>query len=146
MTKFLGIDYGLERTGLAVSDPNGELVFPLLSLKFKNYKKRSDFFDALANVIRTENVEAIVWGWPSARDGQENLICAQVRNAAKRLFRRVELPYCFMPEFLSSFEAEDDLRKIGLKGEKLKEALDQQAAFRILSSYLAQDKNKREIP
>lgn len=136
MSKRMGIDYGLERTGLAVTDPGGSLVFPLMTLNFREFKNRHEFFDALSDIIRNEKIEELVWGLPLGLDGSENLMCAQIRNAARRLARRAPLPVHFMPEALSSFEAEDDLKKIGLKGDKLKKALDQRAACRILESWL----------
>lgn len=136
MPKYMCIDYGLERTGLAVSDPEGKVVFPLETMYFKNFSKRGDFFDALAQKIREEKIEALVWGLPLSLDGKENLMCAQVRNAAKRLARRVDLPLFFMQESLSSFEAEKDLRQIGLKGNKIKLYLDQKAACNILESFI----------
>lgn len=138
MSRLLGIDYGLERTGLAVTDPGGSLVFPLMTMHFRNFHNRGEFFDELARKIQTEGITACVWGLPQNMDGSENLMCAQVRNAAKRLGRRINIETCFMPEILSSFEAEEDLRKLGLTGKKLKEALDQQAACRILQSFLNQ--------
>lgn len=136
MTKYMGIDYGLERIGLAVTDPGGTLVFPLRTLYFRDFKNRHELFDAFSGIIRNEKIEELVWGLPLGLDGSENLMCAQTRNAVKRLARRAPLPVHFMPEALSSFEAEDDLKKIGLKGEKLKKALDQRAACRILESWL----------
>ncbi len=132
----MGIDYGLERTGLAVTDPAGKLVFPLETVYFRDFKSRHDFFDSLADRIRNEQIEALVWGLPLSLDGSENLMCTQIRNAAKRLSRRIDIPVFFMPETLSSYEAESDLRSLGLKGEKLKKVLDQQAACRILESWL----------
>lgn len=146
MPRFMGIDYGLERTGLAVSDPEGKIVFPLETMYFKNFPKRSDFFDALAQKSRREKIDALVWGLPLGMDGEENLMCVQVRNAAKRLAHRIELPYFFMPETLSSFEAEKDLRSLGLKGNKLKLFLDQKAACHILESYIRQRAQKRGSP
>lgn len=143
MSQFIGIDYGLERTGLAISAPEGSLAFPLTTLELKKFKNRGELFDKLAQIILTENARAIVWGLPLNIDGTENMMCAQVRNASRRLNRRISLPIFFMPEILSSFEAERDLRERGLKGEKLKQKLDQQSACRILTSFLALDEKER---
>lgn len=142
MARFMGIDYGLERTGLAVSDLEEKLVFPLETIYFKDFPRRKDFFDALARKIYDEKIDAIVWGLPLSLDGKENLMCAQVRNAAKKLARRTELPFFFMPETLSSFEAEKELNELGINRKKLKGFLDQKAACNILESYLRQYREK----
>lgn len=136
MARLIGVDYGLERAGLAVSDPCGKLAFPLMTLYFKDYKNRHEFLDALADIIKKEKAEEVIFGLPLSLDGSENPMCAQMRNTAKRLGRRISAPIHFMPEALSSFEAEEALRAVGLKGEKLKKALDQQAACGILESWI----------
>ena len=70
-------------------------------------------------------------------DGTDSLTTRQVRNVTERLKRRVDLPVFYMPELLSSEEAWSDLRDAGLTARKRKAVLDQQAAVRILASFLA---------
>lgn len=135
--KWLGVDYGLARTGLAVSDPEGRLAFPLATLRLEDYPGRKAFLAALAERIRLEGAGGVVMGLPLLADGKESLTTRQVRNVAERLKRRVELPVFFMPEFLSSEEAWADLRDAGLTARKRRAVLDQQAAVRILASFLA---------
>ena len=55
----------------------------------------------------------------------------------RRLQRRIPLPFYFMSEELSSEEAWDDLRAAGLDARRRRTVLDQQAAVRILESFLA---------
>jgi len=135
--KHMGIDYGLARTGLAISDPEGRLVFPVTTLRMADYVNRKAFLAALATKIVAEGAEAVVVGLPLLDDGTDSLSTRQVRNAVARLQRRVSLPFFFMPELLSSEEAWIDLREAGLKRSKRHSVLDQQAAVRILSSFLA---------
>ncbi|MBO6171026.1 MAG: Holliday junction resolvase RuvX [Desulfovibrio sp.] len=135
--KFVGIDYGLARTGLAVSDPEGRLAFPLGTLRLEDFPDRKAFLAALAGRILDVGAEAVVMGLPLLADGTESLTTRQVRNVTGRLKRRVPLPFYFMAEELSSEEAWADLRAAGLARGKRKAVLDQQAAVRILSSFLA---------
>lgn len=137
MTKYLGIDYGLERTGLAVTDPEGKIAFPLATLALRNFKTRSDLLDALAEMATAAGADEIVMGLPLYPDGSENMRCRQARNFAERLLRRLDLPLHFWPETYSSLEAERDLAAAGVKRKKKGEVLDQQAACRILQSFLA---------
>lgn len=135
--KYVGIDYGLARTGLAVSDPEGRLAFPLVTLRLEEYPNRKDFLAALAARITAEEAEAVVMGLPLLDDGTDSLTTRQVRNVTERLKRRVDLSVFYMPELLSSEEAWSDLRDAGLTARKRKAVLDQQAAVRILASFLA---------
>ena len=135
--KFVGVDYGLARTGLAVSDPEGRLAFPLMTVRFEDYSDRKAFLAALVERIVEAGAEAVVVGLPITLDGEESMTTRQIRNVTERLKRRVDLPFFFMTEILSSHEAWSDLRDAGLKMRKRKAVLDQQAAVRILSSFLS---------
>ena len=131
------MDYGLARTGLAVSDPDGRMAFPLATVRLQDYPDRKLFLAALAEKIIETGAEAVVVELPLTQDGEESLTTRQVRNVTQRLKRRVPLPFYYMVEELSSEEAWADLREAGLKMRKRKAVLDQQAAVRILSSFLS---------
>lgn len=133
----MGVDYGLARTGLAVSDPEGRLAFPLVTLRLEEHAGRKEFLAALAARIRAEAAGAVVMGLPLLDDGTDSLTTRQVRNITARLKRRLDLPVFYMPELLSSEEAWADLREAGVRVGKRKAVLDQQAAVRILASFLA---------
>lgn len=135
--KFVAVDYGLARTGLAASDPEGRLAFPLATLRLEDFTDRKAFLAALAERIAEAGAEAVVVGLPLTLDGEETMTTRQIRNVTERLKRRVPLPFFFMIEALSSEEAWADLREAGLKIRKRKAVLDQQAAVRILSSFLS---------
>lgn len=144
MPVYLGIDYGLERIGLAISDAEGKLAFPLGCLKLKDFGNRKAQLDSLADLARTHGVEAVVIGLPLHEDGSESQMSRQVRNAAARIARRMQIPVLLEPEFLSSHEAYLDLREAGLKNAKLKARLDAQSACRILSSFLSRSRKQSE--
>ena len=135
--KFVGIDYGLARTGLAISDPEGRMAFPVCTLRLADYPNRKTFLDAMAARIRDIGAEAVVIGLPLRAGGEESLTTRQVRHVTTRLKRRMTIPFYFMPEELSSEEAWTDLREAGLTPKQRRHVLDQQAAVRILASFLA---------
>ena len=143
--KYLAIDYGLKRTGIAVSDAGGRMAFPRCTLHLTT---RERFFAELAACLAEEKPDAIVVGLPlplpgEEGDGSESLIIRQVRHFVERLQRRTELPVFWMNEQLSSYEAESDLRATGMSGARRREVLDQQAACRILESFLALPEHER---
>ncbi len=142
--KYLCIDYGLVRSGLAISDGLGRMAFPRCTVQCPPQSKRADFFVKLLAVIEEENPAALVIGLPLHLDGKESETTRQVRNFVARLQRRSTLPVYLMPEALSSEEAKLDLLESNLHTKKHKNVLDQQAAVRILQSFLALTTEQKE--
>ncbi|GAB6038572.1 Holliday junction resolvase RuvX [Fundidesulfovibrio butyratiphilus] len=136
------MDFGLKRVGLAVTDPGGAMAFPLVTL---TRGTRQALFAELVDVVAREGVEAVVVGWPAPAPGRDSLVARQCENFARSLARRVEVPVSLMDETLSSAVAEDDLRQAGVRTSRLGPALDQQAAVRILESYLADPAAARDV-
>lgn len=136
--KYLAIDFGEKRVGLALSDPDGRLAFPHKTI----YKtSRDKLFAEVFEVVAQQNVEAIVLGLPEGpetQDGQPALIVRQVHNFAGSLRRRCELPLYLVDEFYTSQDAAQRLRDAGLSGQRLKDVLDQHAAARILEAFIEQ--------
>lgn len=139
--KYLALDYGMKRVGVAVSDPNGRMAFPRCTL---SRDTREAFFRDLIELLERERPDALVLGLPLHVDGTECLTTRQVRNFAASLKRRTPLPVYWMEEILSSHEAEADLRNAGLNARDVKKSVDQQAAVRILETFLAQPEARRK--
>ena len=138
--KYMAIDYGLKRTGIAVSDAGGRMAFPRRTLHMTT---RERFFAELLACLAEEGPDAIVVGLPLTLDGGESLTTRQARHFVERLKRRTDLPVFWMNEQFSSHEAETDLREAGARGRRVRDVVDQQAACRILESFLAQPEEKR---
>lgn len=138
--KYLAFDYGLKRTGLAVSDPEGRMAFPRRTVRMST---RRAFFAELTALVAAERPDALVIGLPLLPDGGESLMTRQTRHFADSLARRVPLPVYWMPELLSSHAAECDLREAGRREKDLRAVVDQQAAVRILESFLNTVEEKR---
>lgn len=136
--RIAAIDYGLSRTGLAVSDKDERLVFPVKTFHLAKYAKRSLMLDDVAREIRSLEAEACVLGLPLQEGKEESMMCRIIRNVRPRLQRRIPLPFYFVDEYLSSECALEDLEACGIRGKKRKLCLDQQAACRILESFFAQ--------
>jgi len=135
--KLLGIDYGPARTGIAITDTGGRMAFPCCVLCKDT---RQAFFAKLCALIAAEAPQAIVVGLPLLEDGNESLSTRQARNFVHSLKRRVDLPIYYMEELLSTYEAREQFRETGRMpagGE-----LDQQAAVRILESFLHEPESR----
>lgn len=131
--RYLGVDYGLKRVGLALTDPDGVLAYPYSVIE---WERRDDLFQRLLEVIVAERVEAVVVGLPLALDGSDTETTRMVRNFVQRLTRRIDLPVHLADERLSSWEAEEAMKEAGVSWKKRKRHLDSEAAARILKSFL----------
>lgn len=140
--KCLAIDYGLARTGIAVTDAGGRMAFPRCTIYSPAGSTRSAFFAQLLACIEAELPDLLVVGLPLLENGEDSLTTRQVRNFVERLKRRVTLPVYYMPEFLSSYAAEACLEHAQMGAAHKKTVLDQQAAVCILESFLAEDASR----
>ena len=138
--KYLAVDYGQKRTGLAVSDPEGRMAFPRATLIMRG---KDAFFAELLSLAESEGIQAVVVGLPLRSNNEDSETTRQVRNMTARLMRRTSLPVYFMPETLSSHDAEERLRQAGRSGKQLLDVLDQAAAVAILESFLALPEERR---
>ena len=137
--RYLGIDFGLKRIGLAITDSQGKVVLPLNTLKNdKNVLKN------LKDLIEQRKVEAVVVGLPKDLNNRETEITKIVENFAKKLKKVINVPVLFHDERLTSFEAEQKLREAGIPIKKGKKYLDQLAATEILKSFLSSAENKSD--
>ncbi|MBQ4132820.1 MAG: Holliday junction resolvase RuvX [Desulfovibrionaceae bacterium] len=138
--KYLGIDYGDERTGLAVCDQGERMAFALKTLHRKTLPGREEFLRALLAIAEEQGAGGLVIGLPLPLnpdpDMGEPRTCRKARNFAARLGRRTSWPIYLINEALSSSEAEERLRQAGFKGQKLKDKLDAEAAAVILQQFL----------
>lgn len=137
--KYLAVDYGLKRVGLAVCNMRTGFVFPLCTLD-RSVKKT--FFESFSAVLDEQKPTALILGLPLHEDGSPCITTSQVKNFAASLARRYPLPVYFEEELLSSFDAEHDMKAMGLSAKKIKEKVDQEAAVRILESFLANPAKK----
>lgn len=123
--KYLGIDYGDRRIGVAVSDPAGKIAFPRKTIANRGFQKT---FAELMRIIEEENVSGIIIGLPLSLDGRETSQTCQVREFAENFKRISALPLEFENEILTTHL----VKKAGVPYEHS----DESAAAVILQSYL----------
>jgi putative Holliday junction resolvase len=127
--KYLGIDYGNRRIGLALSDDTLSLAFP-----HKTLQNSKTVLDEVMDIIQNEGVTHVVIGESKDNDMKDNPIMeriTQFRNQLEKKGVRVELH----PELYSSAQV------VSIMGSENK-AIDASAAAIILQNYLELQKNK----
>jgi len=133
--RYLAIDYGTKRTGLAICDPAETIVSPLAVLE-----GQKELLKKIADVVKANGVEAVVLGLPLNMDDSEGPQAKLVLKFADQLKEHLDIPIHFQDERLSSFGAEDKLAPADFtRGEKRKR-LDAVAAAEILEAFLERKK------
>ncbi len=100
MTKYLGIDFGSKRVGVAVSDQAGTIAFPRATLA--NDEKLLSQLSALA---RDEKIESIVVGDTRSHSGKDNPVTSGAESFVVALQAAVAVPIERVWEMWSSIEA-----------------------------------------
>lgn len=128
--KYLGIDFGSKRIGLAISDESGSFAFPLSVIK-----NSENAMSEIQQVCLEKNIGAVVIGDSENFQMQKNHIMEQVEPFVENLRKVSGLPVFLHPEFMTSQEAER------LQGKN--DMLDASAAAIILKSFLEITNNRK---
>jgi len=137
MGRWLSLDVGEKRMGIAICDETRTLARPLLTIK--RASKKEDFA-RLDAICREQQIEKIIVGLPKTLRNEEGPQARRVRRYAAELQAALNLPIDFWDERFSSVDAEERLaassRKARTKGD-----IDSAAAAIILQEYLNEMNN-----
>jgi len=100
MTKYLGIDYGAKRIGIAVSNEEGTIAFPRVTIK-----NDERLFESLTRLVADEKIESIVVGDTRSFSHLENPVTKDAESFVVRLKKEISLPVVSAWEVGSSVEA-----------------------------------------
>src|SRR3954468_11366136 len=126
--RYMGIDYGTKRIGIALSDESNTFALPLKVLE--NSKK---IIDDLNEIICEHGVTHVMMGESKNFKGEDNKVMADIRALKEKIENNLKLPVILEPEFLTSHQAAH------FQGQH--DILDASAAALILQSYLDRLKN-----
>lgn len=133
--RYIGIDYGAKRVGLALSDESGTLAFP-----YKILKNDTECINAVRNICGQEEVSAVVIGESMDLSGKPNKIMGSIEEFAKNLEAELDMPIYFQKEFMTTVEARGREGKEKNNARKVAKATqapaDASAAALILQRYL----------
>ena len=132
--RFLGIDYGSRRIGLAYGDELG-IATPLPALTDAEPKQRRL---GLAAVVRQRRITELVVGFPYNMNGTVGFKAKEVEGFAASLTREFGLPLHFIDERLTSHMAEAGMNQKQLREIRAQGIIDSRAAAIILQDFLDQ--------
>lgn len=131
--RYLGVDLGRARIGLALADDVLRTARPLRVIA-----RRGEEADlaAIAEAARDYEVERAILGLPLNMDGSEGASARLARAFAPRLEAALGVPVELFDERLSTFEAETRLRDQGFSAKDSRARVDAEAAAVILQGWL----------
>ena len=134
IARYLGIDYGTRRIGLAVSDPDGTIASPVTVIEHAGDPAAQS--RRIITVAADYGADAFVVGLPLNMDGTEGPQALLTRNFAAALADMSGFTVHFVDERLTSISADEHLLDARLTRGKKKARRDAVAAQIILQSFL----------
>lgn len=136
--RILGLDLGMKRIGVAVSDPTGTIAGPLPTVR-RRASKRPPVAKLVA-IGEEHAVEAVVVGLPLDPSGNESEWTAEVRRIGDEIGKRLSVPTHYIDERFTSARAERAIRSLGLPKSKREDKgrIDAASAILILQAWLDQ--------
>lgn len=130
--RIIGIDWGLRRCGVAISDENRGFVFVRPQLYVTN---QDELIQKILDILLTDKISGIVLGLPLHADGTDSDTTKQVREFANMLSEQTDLPIIFIEENLTSAVAQAEIGRKSIS--KIKQELDSVSAKIILENAIS---------
>ena len=133
MGKCLGIDFGLKRTGVSISDEFNKIAFPLKTVQSDN------LISILQDIIKTESIDKIIIGKPYDLKGNLSVLEENIISLIKLL--KTKFPNILVFRIDERFTSKIAKQTIAISGaskikRRNKENIDKISATLILQSYL----------
>ncbi len=138
--KYLGVDYGDVRTGLAECDVSGLLAGPIGTISEGGMRNTAV---RVAKEAESRSCKRIIIGLPKNMDGSEGIRVDTVKAFAKILSELTEIPIDFYDERMSTMAAYRFLDGTQTYGKKRKNAIDTLSAEIILQGYIDKERNSK---
>lgn len=130
MSRYLGVDYGTKRVGLAISDGLGLTARPL------EVVKRGEAVARISALVAEYEVARLIMGMPTGLGGNEGESAEGARALADEIAESTGVEVVFADERFTSRMAEGVLLESGMKRRDRRETVDKVAAAIILQGYL----------
>jgi putative Holliday junction resolvase len=129
--RFLGIDYGESRIGLALSDPLQTFAY-----SYKTIKNDRSLWQNISSIIKQKNVTKVVLGMPDAK--RNKVLVEKILSFKKKIETKFNLKVIsWNEEFTSAIAQERVMQSIPKKKKrKDKGLIDRNSAAIILEEYL----------
>ncbi len=131
--RILAIDYGMARTGIALSDPTGLIASPYQVIPSRNYEK---LLLAMEETLKETNPDKVILGYPGRTDGAKSEMCERVERFQGELKNRFGIEAELVDEKYTTVIASQMLHAGGIKSKEQRKNIDAAAAAVLLQGYL----------
>lgn len=135
--RYLALDIGSVRVGIAVSDRDGRIATPLSVLPANDVFNVAPSF---RRILEDWEPEHLVVGLPKTLAGEMGPQAGKVKTAASALAQKLDLPITFTDERFSSKEAKLSMAATGMKEKDMRGKVDKVAAALFLQTFLDSQK------
>jgi len=132
--RIASLDYGLKRIGVAISDENKIVAFPLGVIQAG--KSSGETIEKILALLKPYPLERIIIGNPLHLNGKVGFLAGEVTQFIQLLQPHVPCEISLFDERLSSLQADRSLKDAGKKRKERSQHIDAVAALLILQSYL----------
>lgn len=138
--RIMGLDVGVKRIGIAISDPMG---WSAQGHSVLLRRQIDTDFASLAALCKEYDIEEIVIGYPLNMNGTVGEKAEEIKEFGRLLEQTLHLPIVYQDERLSTVSAERMLIEADVSRKKRKGVIDKLAAVNILQAYLDRLANKK---
>ena len=127
--RLIGLDLGTKRIGIAICDDKRKIASPYKTIEYKNM----DYLvNELKNIIKDNNIFAVIIGNPINMDGSFGKSAQSINDKAKVIEKELDLIIAMWDERLSTSGAFNISSNLDINFSKKKKNIDEKAAAFIL--------------
>ncbi|MDC3066196.1 Holliday junction resolvase RuvX [Candidatus Pelagibacter sp.] len=131
--RLIGLDLGTKRIGIAICDDKRKIASPYKTIEYKNM----DYMvNELKNIIKDNNIFAVIIGNPINMDGSFGKSAQSINDKAKVIEKELDLIIAMWDERLSTSGAFSISSNLDINFSKKKKNIDEKAAAFILQGAL----------
>jgi putative Holliday junction resolvase len=131
--RLIGLDLGTKRIGIAICDDKRKIASPYKTIEYKNMEY---LVKELKNIIKDNNIFAVIIGNPINMDGSFGKSAQSINDKAKVIEKELDLIIAMWDERLSTSGAFNISSNLDINFSKKKKNIDEKAAAFILQGAL----------
>ena len=139
--KYLGVDYGDKRTGLAECDVSGLIAGGIGTISEGGMRKTAQ---RVAEEAEKRSCKKIIIGLPKNMDGSEGPRADVIKAFGALLCELTEIPIDYYDERMTTMVAYRFLGETGTYGKKRKDTVDTLSAQIILQNYIDRERSMKK--
>ena len=127
--RLIGLDLGSKRIGVSICDEKQLIATPYKTI---HKSKNNELIDELKNIIKENDIKAIIIGYPLNMDGSSGSSAQSVNDVSKNIDKEIDVDVCLWDERLSTVGAFNLSSQLDVNVSKREKNIDQNAAAFIL--------------